>query len=98
MMNDHLYGQISYNCSLSNAFKSKLGHNLKLLLLEMKPATGTDVAEHVIRPAKVILASLIRESYAPLLIRILRLWRDLMKMKEWLMMRQVGKILIVVLM
>jgi hypothetical protein len=30
MMNDPLYGQISYNSSLSNAFKLKLGHNVQL--------------------------------------------------------------------
>ena len=30
IMNDPLYGQISYNSSLSNAFKFKLGHNVKI--------------------------------------------------------------------
>jgi hypothetical protein len=28
MMNDPLYGQISYDSSLSNVFKLKLGHNV----------------------------------------------------------------------
>ena len=90
MMNDPLYSQISYNSSLSHAFKLKLGHNVKLFLLEMKAATGKDIVEHEIRPAKLIPASLVTVSYAPLLISILRLWRHPMKMKEWLMRRQVG--------
>jgi len=64
MMNDPLYGQISYNSSLSNAFKLKLGHNVQLLLREMKAATGKDIAEHVMRPAKVIPTSLVTVSYA----------------------------------
>ena len=95
---DHLYGHLSYNSSLSNPFKLKLGHNLKLFLVEMKVATGKDIAEHGIRPAKVIPASLGTVSYAPLLLSILRLRRDPMQMKEWWMRRQVGKRLIVELM
>jgi hypothetical protein len=63
-MNDRLSGQISYNSSLSNAFKLKLGHDVKLFLVEMKAATGKDIAEHVIRPVKVIPASLVPVSYA----------------------------------
>jgi len=99
MLNDPLYGQLSYNSSLSNAFKLKLGHNVQLFLVEMKAATGKDIAEHVIRPAKVIPASLVTGRYAPLLISILRLRRYRMKMKEWSMWRQqVGKRLTVVLM
>jgi len=96
MMNDPLYGQISYNSSLSNAFKLKLGHDVKQFLVEMKAATGKDIAEHVIRPVKVIPTSLLPVSYAPLVIRILRLGMEPMKMKEWWMRRQVGKRLIVV--
>jgi hypothetical protein len=57
-MNDPLYCQISCNSSLSNAFKLKLGHNVNLFLVEMKAATGKDIAEHIMRPAKVIPASL----------------------------------------
>jgi len=78
-MNDRLSGQISYNSSFSNAFKLKLGHDVKLFLVEMKAATGKDIAEHIIRPVKVIPASLFPVSYAPLLIRILRLQREPMK-------------------
>ena len=97
-MNDHLSGQISYNSSLSNAFKLKLGHDVKLFLVEIKRATGKDIAEHIIRPVKVIPASLVPVSYAALLIRILRLRRDRMKIKEWWIRRPVGNRLIVVIM
>jgi hypothetical protein len=64
MMNDPLYDQISYKSSLSNAFKLKLGHNVNLFLIEMKSATGKDIAEHVMRPARLIPASLVPVSYA----------------------------------
>jgi len=65
MINDLLYGQTSYNSSLSNAFKLKLGHNVNLFLVEMKAGTGKDIAEHVMRLVKVIPASLVTVSYAP---------------------------------
>jgi hypothetical protein len=58
-MNDCLSSQISYNSSLANAFKFKLGHDVKLLLVEMKAATGKDIAEHVIRPVMIIPVSLV---------------------------------------
>jgi len=83
MLNDSLYGQISYNSSLTNAFKLQLGHNVQLFLLEMKAATGKNIAEHAIRPAKAIPPSLVTVCYAPLQISILKLRRYPMKMKEW---------------
>ena len=64
MMNDPLYGQISYNSSLSNAFKLKLGHDVQLFLIGMKAATGKDIAEHIMRPAKVIPTRHVTVSYA----------------------------------
>jgi len=82
MMNDHLYGQISYNSSLSNASILKLGHNLKLFVVEIKAATGKDIAEHVMRLVNVIPASLHPVSYAPLQIQKVSLRREPMKMKE----------------
>jgi hypothetical protein len=92
MLNNPLYDQISYNSSLSNAFKLKLGHTVQLFLVEMKAATGKDIAEQVIGLAKAIPAGLVTVRYDPLLISILRLRRYLMKMKEWWMRRQpVGK-------
>jgi hypothetical protein len=63
-MNGPLYGQISYNSSLSNAFKLKWGHNVRLFLIDMKAVPRKDIAEHVMRPAKVIPASLFMNSYA----------------------------------
>jgi len=84
-MNDPLYGQISYKSSLSNAFRLKLGHDVKLVLVDMKAASGEDIAEHVIRLVKVIPASLFPVSCAPLLIHILRPGREPMKMKAWWM-------------
>ena len=60
MINDPIYGQISYNCCLSNAFKLKLGHNVKIFVLEMKRVTGKEIAEYVIRPTKVILLAVLR--------------------------------------
>jgi len=33
MINDPIYGQILYNCCLSNAFKLKLGHNMRIFLV-----------------------------------------------------------------
>jgi len=48
MMNDHLYGQILYNSSLPNALILKLGHNLKVFLVEMKATTGKDIVEYII--------------------------------------------------
>jgi len=98
MMNDCLYGQISYNSSLSNTFKLKLEHNLKLFLVEMMAATGKDIAEHIIGPVEVIPSSFVLFSYATLLIHTLRLQREPMKTKEWWMRRQVEKRLIAVLM
>jgi hypothetical protein len=64
MMNDPLYGLISYNSSLSNPFKLKLGHDVQLFLVEIMAATGKEIAEHVIKQAKVILTSLVTVSYA----------------------------------
>jgi len=57
MINVPIYGQISYNCCLSNAFRLNLGHNVKIFLVEIVRATGKEIAEHVIRPTKVISAS-----------------------------------------
>jgi len=64
MMNVPLNGLISYNSSFSNAFKLKLAHNVKQFVVEMKAATGKEIVEHIMRPAKVILASLFMVSCA----------------------------------
>jgi hypothetical protein len=38
IINDTIYGQISYNCCLSNAFMRKLVHNVMIFVLEMNRA------------------------------------------------------------
>jgi hypothetical protein len=98
MMNDPLYGQISYNSSPCNAFKLKLGYNVKLGCVEIKAATGNNIAEYVIRPAMVLPASLVKVRNTPLLIRMFGLQRYPMEMRKWWMIRQVGKRLTLVLM
>ena len=60
IINDPIYGQISYNCCLSNAFKLKVGHNMKIFVVEMMKVTRKEIAEHVIRPTKVIPLALLR--------------------------------------
>jgi hypothetical protein len=54
----------------------------------MKAATGKNIAEHVMRLAKVIPASLVMVSDTPLLISELKLRGYLMKMIERWMKRQ----------
>jgi len=82
MINDPISGPISYNCCLSNAFKLKLGHNVKIFLVEMMRATGKEIAEHIIRPTKVILASHVLARRDQLLIIIHRLWKVLKRVEE----------------
>jgi hypothetical protein len=60
MITDPINGQILYNSDLSDAFKLKLGHDPKIFLVQRKRAPGKEIAEHVIRPAKVIPASRIK--------------------------------------
>jgi hypothetical protein len=48
MIMDHIYGQISFNCSHPQAFKLKLGQNLVLFLVEIRRAAGKDIAKHII--------------------------------------------------
>jgi len=70
MIPDAIYGQISYNCCLSNAFKLKLGLDRKIFLVERKRAKGRKIAEHLIRLAKVIPASRFKARCAQQLIII----------------------------
>ena len=91
MIIDPIYGQISYNCCLSNNLKLKLGHNPKIFLVEMKSATAHEIVEHAIRPAKVIAASRVKDRCAQLQIIIHRLWQVLKKVEERRERRMVGK-------
>ena len=82
MINDPIYGQISYNCCLSNAFKLKLGHNVKIFVVEMMGATGKEIAEHVIRLTKVIRTSRVKARREQLQIIINRLWNVLKRVEQ----------------
>ena len=70
MIIDHIYRQILYSCCLSNAIKLKPVHNPKIFLEEMMRATRKEIAEHVIRPVKVIPPSHVKARCAQLLIII----------------------------
>ena len=87
MINDPIYGLIVYNCCLSNAFKLKLGHNVKIFLVGMMRATGKEIAKHVIGPTKVIPASSVKGTREQLLIIIHRLWKIL----KWVEEREKGR-------
>ena len=63
MVNDPVYGQMWYNNFLSNGFKLKPGHNLKLFLVEMKSATRKDKAEHIVEPLEVSCTSFVTIRY-----------------------------------
>jgi len=65
---DPVNGPILYNSCLSNPFKLKLGNSLKLVLVEMKAATGKEIVHHIINLAKVIPAGHVTITYPPLLI------------------------------
>ena len=94
---DPIYGQIAYNYCLSNAFKLKLGHDSKIFLVEMKRATGKEIAEHVIRPATMIPGSRVKGRCAQLLVIILRYWKILKRVEERRERRMVGNRMILVL-
>jgi hypothetical protein len=97
-MNIPLHGWISYHSSLSVAFKLNLGQNMKPLLIEVKAAVRKDIAEHIIRPAKVIPTWLVSVIDSPLLLNKLKLWSDPMKIKVWCMRREIENRMTVVLM
>jgi len=98
MIIDPIYGQISENCCLSNAFKLKYGHNLKIFLVKIKRAIRNESAEYIIRPAKVIPASCAQARCVQLLIIIHRHWKVLKRVQERRESRMVGKRMILVLM
>jgi len=97
MIMDPIYGQIPYNCCLSNALKLKLEHNPKICFIDMKQATGKVITKHIIMPAEVIPASRVKAWCAQLLLMIHRLLKVLKKVveerTEWSM---VGKRMILV--
>jgi len=76
----------------------KLGHNPKIFLVEMYSATQKEIADHILRPAKVIPASRVKARCAQPLIMIHRHWKFLKRVKERRERRMVGKRMILVLM
>jgi len=60
MINDPIYGQISYNCCFSNAFMLKVVHNLKIVVVGIMRASWKEIAKHVIGPTKVIPATQVK--------------------------------------
>jgi len=95
---DPINDQISYNFCLSNAFKLKPGHDPKIFLVKMMRTRGQEIAEHMIRPAKVIPASRVKARCAQLLIIIHSHWKVLKRVEERRERRMVGKRMILVLM
>jgi len=90
--------QISDNCCHSNAFKLKVGQDLKIFFGEMRRATGKEIAEHVMRPVKVIPTSHVKARCVQQLIIMHRLWKVLKRVEERRGRRTVGKRMILVLM
>ena len=82
IIQDPIYGQISYNCCLSNAFKLKLGQNVKIFVVEMVRATAKEIAKQVIMPTKVICASRVKARREQMLIIIHQLWKVLKRVEE----------------
>jgi len=95
---DPIYGQISFNCCLSNTLKVKLGHNPKIYLVEIKRATQMEIAEHLIGPTKVIPGSRIKARCPQMLTVIHRLWTILMSVEVRRERRMVGKRMVLELM
>jgi hypothetical protein len=60
IVNDSIYGQISYNCCLSNTFKLKHGHNGKAIVVEIMRVTGKETDQPGIGPRKVIPLAVLR--------------------------------------
>lgn len=98
MIMDPIFGQISYNCWLSKAFKLNLGHNPKPFFVEINRPTEKEIAEHVIGPTKVIPACHVKARCAYLLIIIHRFWKVLERVEERRGRRMVGKTMIPILM
>ena len=98
MIIDTIYDQISFNWCLANAFTTNLGHHLTIVLLEVKRATGKEIAEHVNRPANVFPASYVQARCVPPLNLTHRLWKVLKPVEVRRERRMVGKRMILVLM
>jgi hypothetical protein len=88
---DPIHGQISYLCCFSNLFKLKLGHNAKMLLVEIKQSPGKEITTDLVRPVKVITLSGVNVGCVQILIIIQRFWKVLKWVEQWRERRIVGK-------
>jgi hypothetical protein len=91
MLDDPIYGQISYNCGHSKASKLKLGCNVMILLIEMSRAMEKEIAQHVVILATVISTCCV----IPRLLRLLHImhrhWTNLKLVEENREWKMVGK-------
>jgi len=60
MMKDPIYGQIMYNCWLSNPLNLKLQHKPRILLVAPQRATGKANARLVTQAVKIPLLAMLR--------------------------------------
>jgi hypothetical protein len=88
---DHIHGQISYHCCLSNAPKVKPGYNAKIFLVQLKWAMQPEITKHGITPVKVIPACHVKARCMQLVIIIHRLWMVLKSLEERMERWIVGK-------
>jgi len=76
----------------------ELEYNLKIFLVEIKRAAGKKIAEHLIRPVKLMPASHVKPRCAQPQIITHRLWMVLKRVEERRDWRMVCKRMILVLM
>ena len=98
MIMDPIYGQISYNCCLSKAFKLKLKHNPKIFLVKIKRPTEKEFAKYVIEPTNVIPTTRVQAQCVQLLTFIHTLRKVLQRVDDGWKRMMVGKRMILVLM
>jgi len=98
ILDNDLFGQVSYYFCLSNVVKLKLGHNPKIVLVEKKRARRKVIGKHVIGPVKVLPTNRIKARCVQLRIIINTLWKVLKRVEERRERRMVGKRMILELM
>jgi len=98
MVMHSIYGQISYNCCLSNALQLKLGHHLKIFLVKIRGGIRMEISDHAIQPAKVIRTSQVQARYAHLLLISHTLRNVLKRVEDRRERRIAGKRMLLVLM
>jgi len=97
LMNNPIYDQTLYNCGFSNTFKWKLGHNVKVFLVELQVVIEKNDGEYVIWPAKLVPTSLIQARNANQLVISLRRYNVQRKIPQWRVIRMMSQRLVVVL-